>query len=525
MAASGARVLALRCGRARARARCADPRALDVLGGARNLGPGRRGDGGADRLRGHALRGRGALHAARRSRPAGSRGGDLRGRRGRARQRRHDPPERRARRRPSSRSRSRARTCRRRGARSRARRRRSARSRSRRSPTSERSRSWAPACARTRGSRRRCSATLADEGINLRLISTSPIKISCLVARDEVERAVRALHARVPRRRVASEHADRAAALQSAADARSRRRIVLCRPRGAPPLPLVLRRLGRPRRAEHRRLRGHEHRADRGRRDPAAVATRPSTSSTTRSTSRRSSKAPLPEDYESLAGPTAAGLREASHTIVDPRARAAAPATPVGGDARGVAPDARRGARGAERNGLDRGRRRDARSRSLVIEAADRIGVRRQVEDGSPEDAGRIEILRSDELDTAQDAFQLLNALAWLLPAADARALRARRLARGATPPHGARIGVARLRRRRRSGSLAMNLSGSYIVTSSSTETRRAGRRAATRGTSSPSSSAARSGSLIASAALPPRRLGRRARRRARSACAASSRR
>jgi aspartate kinase len=38
--------------------------------------------------------------------------------------------------------------------------------------------------------------TLAEEGINLRLISTSPIKITCLVGSDEVERAVRALHAR-----------------------------------------------------------------------------------------------------------------------------------------------------------------------------------------------------------------------------------------------------------------------------------------------------------------------------------------
>ena len=36
---------------------------------------------------------------------------------------------------------------------------------------------------------------LADESINLRLISTSPIKISCLVSRSEVERAVQALHA------------------------------------------------------------------------------------------------------------------------------------------------------------------------------------------------------------------------------------------------------------------------------------------------------------------------------------------
>jgi aspartate kinase len=37
--------------------------------------------------------------------------------------------------------------------------------------------------------------TLADEQINLRLISTSPIKISCLISRSDVERAVRALHA------------------------------------------------------------------------------------------------------------------------------------------------------------------------------------------------------------------------------------------------------------------------------------------------------------------------------------------
>ena len=37
--------------------------------------------------------------------------------------------------------------------------------------------------------------TLADEDINLRLITTSPIKISCLIPRTDVARAVRALHA------------------------------------------------------------------------------------------------------------------------------------------------------------------------------------------------------------------------------------------------------------------------------------------------------------------------------------------
>ena len=36
--------------------------------------------------------------------------------------------------------------------------------------------------------------TLAGEGINLQMISTSPIKISCMIDRSEVESAVRALH-------------------------------------------------------------------------------------------------------------------------------------------------------------------------------------------------------------------------------------------------------------------------------------------------------------------------------------------
>jgi aspartate kinase len=37
--------------------------------------------------------------------------------------------------------------------------------------------------------------TLADLGINLQMISTSPIKISCMIGREEIPRAVQALHA------------------------------------------------------------------------------------------------------------------------------------------------------------------------------------------------------------------------------------------------------------------------------------------------------------------------------------------
>ena len=37
---------------------------------------------------------------------------------------------------------------------------------------------------------------LADAGINIAIISTSPIRISCVVSEDDVEAAVRAVHAK-----------------------------------------------------------------------------------------------------------------------------------------------------------------------------------------------------------------------------------------------------------------------------------------------------------------------------------------
>ena len=37
--------------------------------------------------------------------------------------------------------------------------------------------------------------TLGEEGINIEMISTSPIKISCVIAADRVTDAVKALHA------------------------------------------------------------------------------------------------------------------------------------------------------------------------------------------------------------------------------------------------------------------------------------------------------------------------------------------
>jgi aspartate kinase len=40
----------------------------------------------------------------------------------------------------------------------------------------------------------RVFTTLGEEGINIEMISTSPIKISCVLSADEVDKAVRALH-------------------------------------------------------------------------------------------------------------------------------------------------------------------------------------------------------------------------------------------------------------------------------------------------------------------------------------------
>jgi hypothetical protein len=127
-------------------------------------------------------------------------------------------------------------------------------------------------------------------------------------------------------------------------------------------------------------------------------------------------KGPLPEDVESLAGPTSAGLRHIGPGIVDRalrqprlqrlwrRAVVQAHATLV------LILDERSGTVSTDEGVvvLDIG--------DIVREAADRIGVSEQVERRIDEDAGRIEIFRSDELDSAQDAFRLMNTLAWVLP-------------------------------------------------------------------------------------------------------------
>lgn len=124
----------------------------------------------------------------------------------------------------------------------------------------------------------------------------------------------------------------------------------------------------------------------------------------------------LPENFKSLAGPATAGLRQASYAILEraleqPRLQSLFEAT-LRESHRSLLLVLEGRASGVTTEGgvvtLDLG--------AIIEEAADRIGLGAQLADRIPADVGRIVVLRSDELDTAQDAVQVLKTLAWFLP-------------------------------------------------------------------------------------------------------------
>jgi hypothetical protein len=127
-------------------------------------------------------------------------------------------------------------------------------------------------------------------------------------------------------------------------------------------------------------------------------------------------KGQLPEEFKSLSGPAAAGLRQASYQIVDraleqPRLQKLFARTLE--ETHRTLVQVLEG--GGSRVSTDEGKV-TLELRAIILEAADRIGIGEQVADKIPAEAGRIVVLRSDELDTAQSAFQLLKTLAWVLP-------------------------------------------------------------------------------------------------------------
>jgi putative oligomerization/nucleic acid binding protein len=124
----------------------------------------------------------------------------------------------------------------------------------------------------------------------------------------------------------------------------------------------------------------------------------------------------LPADYQGLAGPATAGLRQASYQIVDraleqPAFQQLFKVTLQETHRTLVEVLEGGGVRVSTENGEV-----ILNLRAIIEEAADRIGIGQQVADKIPANAGRIVILRADELDTAQNVFQLLKTLAWVLP-------------------------------------------------------------------------------------------------------------
>jgi hypothetical protein len=124
----------------------------------------------------------------------------------------------------------------------------------------------------------------------------------------------------------------------------------------------------------------------------------------------------LPEDYKGLSGAASAGLRQASYQIVN-----RALEEPVFQELFDVALEQSHTTLvqvlegGGDRVSTEGGEV-TLQLRPIVIEAADRIGLGEQAAERIPADAGSVVVLRSDELDTAQNVFQLLKTLAWVLP-------------------------------------------------------------------------------------------------------------
>ena len=171
----------------------------------------------------------------------------------------------------------------------------------------------------------------------------------------------------------------------------------------------------------------------------------------------------LPSGYKGLAGPATAGLRQASYQIVDralqqPRFQTLFKTTVEETHRTLVQVLKGGGGRVSTQNGevvLD--------LHTIIQEAADRIGIGEQVANRLPPTAGRIVVLRSNELGTAQDVFELLKTLAWLLPlltlAAFGLAVWLARDRRRAVRGVGATLAVVGL-----VGLVAANLTRNYVV-------------------------------------------------------------
>jgi hypothetical protein len=127
-------------------------------------------------------------------------------------------------------------------------------------------------------------------------------------------------------------------------------------------------------------------------------------------------EAKLPKDVKSLSGPATAALQQASYQIADralqqPAFQELFAATLAESHKTLVEVLEGGGPRVSTEGGVVTLNLQD-----IIRNVADQIGIGEEVAAKIPADAGRIVILRSDQLDTAQNGFQLLKTLAWVLP-------------------------------------------------------------------------------------------------------------
>ena len=125
----------------------------------------------------------------------------------------------------------------------------------------------------------------------------------------------------------------------------------------------------------------------------------------------------LPPDLDGLAAPISGALRPASESTVNEFLQRPRVQELLGGrqprGARGAPADSRR--RDARR-GLDRRGHGDARSPQLSsLQISEELGIGEGLEARIPEDAGKLVVLESDQLSTAQDAVRVIKALSWLV--------------------------------------------------------------------------------------------------------------
>jgi len=124
----------------------------------------------------------------------------------------------------------------------------------------------------------------------------------------------------------------------------------------------------------------------------------------------------LPKDVKNLSGPAAAALRQAAYTIVDralqqPAVQKLFAASLQEAHQTLVQVLSGGGPNVSTENGVV-----TLNLHQIILDAADRIGIGEQVANKLPENAGRIVVLRNDQLSAAQNGFELLKTLAWLLP-------------------------------------------------------------------------------------------------------------